>query len=421
MKVLTPKNQQEQSFRSSALLNATANLEERVFLNKALLDICGSDIPNVVMANNGQERRERFNRASLGFFLAFMSPFLTLPIANRFAMKRIAKLTPKFFSKESKAIGLSNKFLINAEETKKGLSKLSEHTKTDFQRLLEKVGGDYEKLRCNIIKAKTSVIAFDIAITSGALGGIGFINNYLTKKKTGQSGFSAEFKMADKETIEKRASTYEKNKKYRVATFIAGVGLISSLPFAIKKGLSSNKINKFTNFIKKHADKFDYNDSILMKRLPLFLTCFGGYLGVSMASRNKTELKDNVTRATFSNITFFGGDILFASLLGRLSDKLLKTQIIKKDVEKPNSILNKLIPPTRPLKELEGKSRPIGIALFWLNFIALSGMIGFGTPYLINKMIKRDVDKDINKSDTKDLKLDFIPTDNKTFSKLKLK
>lgn len=157
--------------------------------------------------------------------------------------------------------------------------------------------------------------------------------------------------------------------------------------------MASNSAGKFTKYIKKHSAKFDYTDGIFMSRLPFFLTAIGAYFGLAMASRNETELKDNLIRSAVRQFAFFGGDILIGSILARLSDKLLKTELCKTDCAK--NLFNKIIPPTRPLKELNGRSKNIGVALFWVNIASLSALIGFGTPHLINKMIKKDVKKDI--------------------------
>jgi len=115
--------------------------------------------------------------------------------------------------------------------------------------------------------------------------------------------------------------------------------------------------------------------------------------GIILASRNQTELKDTTTRSTVSTIAFFGGDILIGSVLGRLSDKYLKTDLMRKDVEK--SFINKLIPPMKRLRDLSPRDKKIGAALYWINLVMLSACTGFGVPYLINKMIKHDVNKDV--------------------------
>lgn len=371
-----------------------------IFLNKALFDLTSSDIPWVAMANNKEERRERINRSALSVGMVFISPLIVLPFVNRFAMKNIVKLTSEFGSKQWQAIKLSNKNLVSAEKTKSGLNELSKELKINFTPITDNVGGDYDKLRSKISTAKNVVLGTDLMLIAGSFGHIGFFNAWQTKKKTGQNGYSAELKMADKEVIEKRAEKYKKNEKFRYAAFLTGLaGLVVALPMAIKHGLTTNKINKFSEFVKKHAGKFDYKDAIFMSRLPMGLSFLTAHFGIFMASRNSTERKDNVIRSSATLSIFFLGDILLASILGRLSDKHLKTDLIKRDGE--NKMLNKILPPVKELKELKVASSPKTVkmakAIFWTNFVVLSALMGIITPYFINKLIKKEVAEDANK------------------------
>lgn len=389
-----------QPFKGFSPYGATELLDRNVLLNKALFDVTGSDAPWVVMANNKEERRERLNRALLSFGLIFVSPLVVLPFANRFAMKNITKLTSKLFSNEYNAIRLSNKYLINKEETQKGLKELSEKMKIDFTPMIERAGGDCEKIRKKIITAKNTVLGCDFFLITGTFGNIGFFNNWQTRKKTGQKGYSAEMEMANKEVVEKRAEKYEKNQNIKLGAFWGILaGTIIGVPLAVKHGLISAKNNKMNNFIRKYAEKFDYTDAIFMKRLPLAIGLGAAHLGINLASRNETETKDNAIRSSVSFAIFFGGDILFASLLGKLSDKLFGTKLIKH--QKEETFLNKILPKVHSLSEQKSlgckKSLNTAIALFWINFTAMSALMGFVTPYLINKIIKKDVSRDVEK------------------------
>jgi len=389
------KNTLEPNFKGNPLVGLATYLDERVLLGKAVLDVTALDAPQIIMANNGQERREKFNKASFSFALGYLSPLVTLPLTNRLGMKYIAKLTKSFTAKDANLIQLSNKYLVNAEETKKGIELLSKKLKTDYKPLLDKVGGDYEVLRKKLINAKNSVLAFDLLFTSASIGSVGFFNNWQTKRKTKQDGYSAEFSMADKDIVEKRAESYKKKEPLRKATWLGILTALTLSPLLIKKGLTSQNATKFNNYIKKIVPKFDYTDGIFMSRLPFFMSAIGLYSGITLASRNQTELKDTSIRSTASTIAYFGGDILIGSILGRLSDKYLKTDLMKKDIEK--SFLNKLIPPTKRLRDLSPRDKKIGAALYWINLAMLSACTGFGVPYLINKMIRHDVQKDVEK------------------------
>ncbi|MBP3924809.1 hypothetical protein J6E39_06170 [bacterium] len=384
----------EPHFKGNPAINLASYLDERVLLGKAVLDIVAFDTPQIIMANNPQERREKFNKVSFSFALGYLSPLVTLPLTNRLGMKHIAKLTKSFKSKDASLIRISNKYLVNAEETRKGVEKLSKDLKTDYSSILKTVGGDYEKLRKKLINAKNAVLSFDLFFTTASIGSIGFFNNWQTKKKTKQDGYSAEFNMADKNIVEKRAESFKKKEPLRKAIWLTMLAALTAFPLLLKKGLTSQNASSFNNYIKKISPKFDYIDGIFISRLPFFMSAVGFYSGLILASRNKTELKDTTIRNSVSAAGYFGGDILIGSVLGRLSDKFLKTNLMKTDIEK--SLLNKLIPPTKPLRELEGKNKAIGAALYWLNLAMLSASLGFGVPYLINKMIKNDVKQSID-------------------------
>lgn len=414
------KIQNLQSRTNSQFGGFTDLMMSNVFLNKTLFDLTGSDIPWVIMANNNEERRERINRSALSIGMVFISPIVVLPFVNRFAMKHVAKLTTKMFSEDYNAIRLSNKYLVNAEKTKIGLEELAKESisssipkllnlnikgKTEqinLDNLLNRVNGDYEELRKRIAKAKGFVLGSDALLIAGTFGQIGFYNNHQTEKKTGQAGFSAELKMANKEIVEKRAATYKRNEKMRYAIYLAGLAsFVAGMPLLIKHGLLSKKTNGLSNFVKKHCELFDYNDAIFTKRLPLCLTFLCSLFGIMMASRNNTERKDNLIRGGNAAAIFYLGDILLASTIGRASDKLLGTKIIKHDNEK--TFLNKVLPPMKSLDELKAINCPKTLktakAIFWANFTFLSALMGFITPYFINKIIKHDVSKDVKNAD----------------------
>lgn len=390
-----------------------------VFLNKALFDLTASDIPWVVMANNKEERRERINRASLSVGMVFLSPLLALPFANRFAMRTV-KLTPKLFHNNYNAIRLSNKYLHEGEDVIKGLKELSkEPASNELRRLyykyilrkpepeikinlseLLKQNNNPEELRRKITLAKNIVLGTDCFLIAAPFGHIGFFNNMQTEKKTGQIGYSAEMKMADKEIVVNRAAQYKTKERIRYATFLAALaGLVVGMPMLVRHGMLSKSTNKVNNFIKKIGEKFDYKEAIFMSRLPMTFAFITAHFGVFMASRNKTERKDNGIRSSASLAIFFGGDLLLASILGGLSDKIFKTKITKEKKEK--TFLNKMLPPVKNLEDLKAAKCPKTLrnarGIFWTNFVLLSALMGVITPYLINKIIKKDVSQDIDK------------------------
>ena len=129
-----------------------------------------------------------------------------------------------------------------------------------------------------------------------------------------------------------------------------------------------------------------------MKRLPLFLFTSVAQTGICMASRNQTELKNNALIASTAIAVFFGGDIVINSILSKLSDKFLKTEIIDKSA--PQKGINKLFPKTVPIKNLKGKSQKIAAVNFFINLAILAVLYGFGIPNLMNKIVRKDLSKE---------------------------
>lgn len=405
--------------------NSTAELENNVVLSRALIDLVGCDVPWVVMANNKNERIERARRYAIVFLLAFMSPMALLPVLNRAAMKNTVKLTKNFWSNNHKAIHISNAYLVSAEKTKEGLEKLAQKTTTgpiealyykvtrkksveqklNIEELLKNAGGDYENLRKKLITAKNQVLFWDFVTSGVSLGSLGFINNYLTKKKTGQAGFSAELKMADKDIIEKRANNYEKNKRKRYTYFATlALGIPAILSLATKRGLTSTVKNGFTNFVKKHANLLDYKSGIYMGRLPFLILVMGiNHGGLLLASRNKTEAKDTAVRMGAADAIFFGGDLLLGSIFANVSDRIFNTKL-RKDNQTKN--ISKFLPKIKSLKQIDEEvtqglisknNKKAGLVLYWANIAALAFGMGFVIPSLINRMIRKDVKKDVEK------------------------
>ena len=116
------------------------------------------------------------------------------------------------------------------------------------------------------------------------------------------------------------------------------------------------------------------------------------YGGIALASRNKTELKNNLIMGASSAVVFFGGDLVINSILSNLSDKYLHTNIIDRNA--PKTFLNKIIAPTKPIKELQGKSKNVAAINFFINLALLAYFYGYGTPKLMNKIIRKDLKKD---------------------------
>ncbi len=403
----------------------SAGVEKNAMLNRAIVE-AGGTVPWVLLSNNNEEKRERKLNLSLFFGFAFLAPVITVPLANRFIVKNL-KLAKTLFAKNQKTIQLSNKYLVSAEKTKEGLEILAKRAETDpFEAIYSKLTGkkpdktlnikellaacnnDYEVLRKKLINAKNAVLCSDLFVTGATLGSLGFINNYITKKKTGRSGFSAELEMADGKIISQRADFYERTKKTRFIGLAAIVCAVSTaLPLMLKKGLTSQNISKFNTFVKKHASKMDYTKGVYMSRWALAAGLVMNVSGLYIASRNKTELKDWTIRTGVTIPIFFGADIFLGGLFAGICDKLFKTELTNKTQK--TSVFRKIFPQFKSIAEINElvenkktapKNLKIATGLYWLTMILSCGALAYLVPTIVNKIIKRDVAKDVERYNT---------------------
>lgn len=433
------------SFKAGQFAGVTAELDKNIVLSRAIIDMFGCDIPWVVMANNKQERIERTIRYSIVFTLAFLSPMAVLPLFNRVAMKNFAKLTDKFFTNNHKAIHLSNEFLVNKEKMLEGLNTLAQKTSAspiellaakltrkpvkpqvlDIQDLIKRAGGT-EELRQKLIKTKNGVLFTDLITSGVSLGSVNFINNHITEKRSGQKGFSAEFNMAEKNIVEKRAGSYDKSKWLRYSGFMAlTLAISTAIPLSLRKGLSSVKPAKLPDFIKKYSKLADYRKGIYMSRFALMMCSVMCHGGAIIFARNKTEAKDIAVRFGTADAIFYGGDLLLLAMFTRISDTLFGTKLLK-EIQNKKSLLRKIFPENKSVKEileevdagkLAKKNKYAAIGMFWLNIVLLSIAMGFGISAMMNKVIKKDVQKDVDKANLQTPPSSFAQHKNKTFEK----
>ena len=425
MQVAQINNKQNPTFKNG-FYNVTRELDSSVMLSRALIDLCGCDIPWVIMANNNTERKEKSRKLFSGFAVAWLTPFCTLPFSNRFAMKYIGKLTKSFWSNNHKAIHISNEFLKDTKSMMAELQRIANKTdkypleaiygkfnpknkkkyvqKLNIDELLKSVGGDEEELRKKLIRSKNAVFFSDCVFTFTTIGAFPFFNNEITKKDSGQSGFSAEMSMADKEIVEKRAENYEKSKRKKFLTYM---GILTGTTLAMSLGafasLYSKNGSKFVQNLRNGSKLFDYNKGIYMSRLPLFIGSAVTCIGSILAARNNTERKDVALRFGIPLTIFYGGDLLLSSLFANLSDRLFGTKLCKDDGSNKSAI-NKIFPKIKSIKQVmeeveQGKisktNKRVSAGIFWANMLILMVSMGYAVPTAINKMIKKDVEKDV--------------------------
>lgn len=411
----------------NGFLETSAGVQNNAVLNRALIN-AGFNIPWMIKANNKYEAMEKFRQGVTFMALAYIAPLFNVPAANRIFMK-LCGLTEGWADNNHKAIQLSNKYLVSPEKTLEGLkkynilneangiSKISErffsapidkfvkkikgeriNDQIDISRLLKKCGGNLSVLQKRLSRAKNLTLCSDLIITCATLGFIHLLNNYLTKKATGKSGFSAELEMADEKTIAQRAENYEKSKKRSIKIILGEIALISALvPLAVHKGLTSKTKNLFTNFIKKYATFTDYTKGVFMSKFTIVLGMLLSLSSTILFSRNNTERKDLAVRLPLTNAVMLGGDLLLTSAIANISDKFFKTNLC---IENQKGIFNKIFPKFKSLeqiskevslKKISSNHKSIATSVYWAGMALCTAAIGFILPKICNIIIKTDV------------------------------
>lgn len=380
--------------------------------NKGLMEIGGYAVPGVVMANNKVEARERAEKAGLAFGFSFLAPLVFLPLLNRAFLKGYG-VSKALNTQEAQIMRLSKKYLAkDADYMLKGINELKaefKETHPDIQKAFDGILKNFntkekqELLRQKLIGVNDKIMLCDFLLTGSLMGSIYWISNAITKKKTGRDGFSAEYKMAEKGYVEGKAQKYKKEHDTNIlkAAGILALGAIS-LSTIFRKGMKAEG----QNLIKKHAAIFDYKEGIYMSRaILLLITLFGDIPNTLLASRDKEELKYNTIKNGVVYGTFFGGDLILNNIVARIIDKTCKdiNLVNKDDIGENPSLWKKLSAPLYTLKQIENKNlapdlmkktKAIKTAMFWANFAAVTAFMGFGTPYFLNKMVRKKVEQD---------------------------
>ncbi len=115
----------------------------------------------------------------------------------------------------------------------------------------------------------------DLLFTSLVWANAQWISNQITKVLTGRKGFSAEYGMADKDLVEKRAEAHEKTKKKK---WLGVMGLCTAMSVLtaglVNKAMVNQESKGLLKFIREKAEHFDYKKGIYMPKFPLFLVAF---------------------------------------------------------------------------------------------------------------------------------------------------
>lgn len=402
-------NNHTPAFKQGGVFNTMAAIESNILLNKGITDIGGFVVPQAVMSNNKDESIERVFKSLLYFAFTFVSPFLLLPLINKYALKS-GKIINDLKGEQKRILEVPKRYLTKgAEEMKEGIKKTAKKLFDDenkFNSTLEKYS-NLEELRKKLIDAHSKVLFTDFLTTNLMVASIPWLGNALTKYRTKRSGYSGTYKLADEEFTKKAAKEHDKTKKLRQAA-TCGLALLPALtiPFALKKGMmngTKRSSNKILNWFNKNASKFDYKDAIFMSRLTaLAMWVTSDYFPYQLACRDKYEYRDTVIRGTSIGLVFWGGDLVLKNAFSKFTDKVFKTNLMNKTEKRPYRLSElKNAAHIEELKNLPkdvlNKTKKAGVGLYALNLAVVMATLGFGLPYALNKLLRKKVDEDKSK------------------------
>jgi hypothetical protein len=193
---------------------------------------------------------------------------------------------------------------------------------------------------------------------------------------------------------------------------MAGVIVANSVFWAamLKKGmLSKAPTNKFLKFFKNNAAIFDYKKGMFMSLATYaLLELFGDTPSWIVATRDKHERRGMALQLILGDALFFGGDFVLNNIAGRTLDKICKTKLMDRtNFNDKSSFFKKLLMPTNSLEKLKkleangekslAKTKKYALGMYWGNFLLIMMGLGFGVPYITNKMLRTKVKEDLQK------------------------
>lgn len=399
----------------SNLYNLSSYIQSNATLNRAMIEVCGVDIPLIVMANNRDERIERAIRGNLFVFTAFVAPLISMPFLNKFFLKKEGLLE---HPDEKHILQISKEYLTkeNPEKLKEGIKKTVqelENTKKPkfkdcakhFDNILKRFPA--EQLRHKLIKVHKNVFLADFLIASICSVTLPWLSNYITEKRTNRKGYVGEFKIAGENYTDKMAEKHEKFKALKIgASFvlpiIAGLGITKGLHNAMK--LPEASLGRIGKSLKKNIAMFDYKDAIYMSKMGYLATMFAGDLpSFILSSRDKHELKMKISVWTVLLGMLFGGDFILNNIAGRAIDKGFGTKLMDTKGFEKSGFFKKCLMHVNSFEKLNkmakvsSATKKAALAMYWGNLALTTIFLGFGLNMVTNRNMKKDVKKDLQK------------------------
>jgi len=419
------------STRFKGIYELTGKVQQNTLLNRGVIDIGGTAIPQALMSNNKDEGIERFTMSSLYFFMSIVTPFFMLPFFNKRFLsseglvknlktveKEIMHVSKRYLTKDGKylsegiqktALQLDAAKLVKDAKKKNIKLDLSSEMlrlkqkgiKLEYQKafdaILERYKGNENELRKKLINIHKKVFTADFLTTAWMWCATPYIVTGITELRTHKKGFSAAFNMVDQSNIDDEKYKSAKRKK------LLSSALIATIPPLIAPKLIMKSITSSNGFLNKYASLFNYNEGMFMsKTIFALMWILCDYPSQLISSRDKYEARDRAIRSGALFIMYFGGDFVLNNIFGRAIDKAAGTKIMDKKSGKENFFKNFKLAPRKfselgninASSDIIAKTKKYGTGLYWFSLLANCALIGFALPAIMNRMLKNSIQKD---------------------------
>ena len=309
-----------------------AKIARNQVYNRGFIEIFGYCIWQIILARNNYERFEKFSDSAAYLLLGTAAPIMLDKLINN-------KIRAYFRKTYAKAYLSGQKLLANpvdipfecldASRLKQGLHK--------FPELYQKIQA--RGLKILPLKMARQIMATKLGFMVFDLGAIFMVNiavtwgrNWLTQKLSGQKGFSGIYNIASKDYRAREADKKEQSKDNRFwVTMASGILGVVTLPLLLRAGLHSQTpigAKGFVGQIKRIIPIFNYADAIYISKFTLLWQTITGYnVSMILASRDKNELRENITKQLAMDFFYFIGDDIIAGILAKSLQQQYKRQL----------------------------------------------------------------------------------------------
>jgi len=406
-------------FKRFDLYNTTAYVQNHTLINRGIVTLGGSTVPQCIMSNNKYEAQERAIMGGVYLAASYLTPLMLLPLYNKHFLKNKG-ITKSLEGVGKKIIQMPKKYLKPDADLKQGLDETAKlfdkKGGTEHKKAFDEIYARYEnpeKLKKDLLDVHEKVLTTDFMTTAAMWSAIPWIATETTEKRTNRKDFSAGFNL-------KNDSDKKQNKSLKLA-LNALCCVVPALLFSktVTKGLSKNfakaeksegLLNKVGNKVLKkisdNPDRFEYTSGTNMsKTIYASIWALSSFPAKIISSRDENERKDRALRDAGLFAMFFGGDYLLNNVMGRAADKFLGTKIMEEKGENLNFVqkfklgiknFNALENEKGLSAECLKKTKNVGAGLYWTSLLANTALIGFALPKALNKFLRRNIDKENN-------------------------